>query len=64
MLVLTRELGGRIILHTAAGEVIEIQLLETRGAQARIGIHAPKSVIIAREEIDEALVAKRREMAG
>jgi carbon storage regulator len=48
MLVLTRKIGERIVLLD--GEII-ITVLEHRGRQVRIGIAAPPSVSIQREEV-------------
>ncbi len=48
MLVLTRTVGERLIINN--GE-IKISVLEVKGNQVRIGIDAPKSVAIHREEI-------------
>lgn len=51
MLSLTRRPNESITLYTSDG-VIEIQLSDIRGNQARIGIDAPKSIKIVRSEID------------
>lgn len=48
MLVLTRAVGERLIINN--GE-IKLSVLEVKGNQVRIGIDAPKSVAIHREEI-------------
>ena len=48
MLVLTREVGQRLVLGEAE---IFITVLEVRGNQVRIGIQAPFHVAINREEI-------------
>lgn len=48
MLVLTRSVGERLIIND--GE-IKLSVLEVKGNQVRIGIDAPKSVVIHREEI-------------
>jgi carbon storage regulator len=47
MLVLTRKPGQKIFI----GDDIKITLMEIRGNQARIGIDAPESFPICREEI-------------
>lgn len=47
MLVLTRKPDQSIMV----GEDIEITILEVRGEQVRIGIRAPKSVMIHRKEV-------------
>ena len=47
MLVLTRRVGERLRI----GPDIEVVVLEIRGREARLGITAPTSVPIHREEI-------------
>lgn len=47
MLVLTRKPGQRVYI----GDEVKITLMEIRGNQVRIGIDAPSSVRIYREEI-------------
>jgi carbon storage regulator len=47
MLVLTRRVGERLRI----GPDIEVVVLEVRGREARLGITAPASVPIHREEI-------------
>ena len=56
MLIITRRPGEKIIL----GEDISIQVMEIVGNQVRIGIQAPKSVPVYREEIWEAVLAENR----
>ena len=48
MLVLTRAIGEKLIVND--GE-IKLSILEVKGNQVRIGIDAPKSVTVHREEI-------------
>lgn len=50
MLVLTRETGQSL----AIGDTIEVAVLSVRGDQVRIGIRAPKEVLVLREELVEA----------
>ena len=47
MLILTRKPDETIII----GDDIKIQILNIRGNQIKIGIHAPKSVVVHRGEI-------------
>lgn len=47
MLVLTRRVNESIVI----GQDITITVLELRGDQVRIGIQAPRSVTVHREEI-------------
>jgi carbon storage regulator len=53
MLVLSRKIGERIII----AEGIEISVVDIRGGKVRIGIEAPQSVRIHREEVREGVVA-------
>lgn len=54
MLVLTRSVGERLIIND--GE-IKLSILEVKGNQVRIGIDAPRSVSVHREEIFERINA-------
>ena len=47
MLILTRKAGESIFI----GDNIKITVLDTKGSQARIGVEAPSSYKIYREEI-------------
>ena len=51
MLILTRKLGERITI----GDDIIVTLLEVRGSQVKLGIDAPESVSIHRQEIFERI---------
>lgn len=51
MLILTRKLGERL----AIGDDISITLLEIRGSQVKLGIEAPKSVVVHRQEVYERI---------
>lgn len=51
MLVLSRKTGEKIIIN----DNIEITVIETRGEFVKLGINAPKSVSIYREEIFEEI---------
>lgn len=51
MLVLTRRAGESIIIGTD----IVVTVLEVRGDQVRVGIDAPRSVTVHREEIFRAV---------
>jgi len=48
MLILTRKKGEAI----AIGDHIQVQVLNVKGGQVRIGIDAPREVQINREECD------------
>ena len=47
MLLLSRKVGESIII----GENIKLMVVEVRGGVVRIGIEAPKDVLIYREEL-------------
>ncbi len=47
MLILTRRLGESIQI----GDDIRITFLDIRGKQVRVGIEAPKEVVVHREEV-------------
>lgn len=47
MLVLTRKTGQKLLI----GSDVEVKILEIHGDSAKIGITAPKSVAIYREEL-------------
>lgn len=51
MLILTRKLGEKINI----GDDITVTLLEIKGAQVKLGIEAPKSIGIHRNEIYEKI---------
>jgi carbon storage regulator len=55
MLILTRRVGEAMKL----GEDITVTVLGVRGNQVRIGIDAPKSVAIQREEIYSTAITDR-----
>ena len=48
MLVLARRVGEEIVI----GDDIRVTVLEVRGSQVRLGISAPKSVRVLRQEIE------------
>lgn len=56
MLILTRRIGDAIII----GDNILITVLEIRGCQARLGIDAPKTLQVHREEIYQRILNERR----
>lgn len=47
MLILTRRIGETLII----GDDVKITVLDVKGNQIRIGIDAPKSLSVHREEI-------------
>ena len=60
MLILTRRVGESVMI----GDDVIITVLGVKGNQARVGIAAPKSVPVHREEVFERIQAiKNREGA-
>ena len=55
MLILTRRVGESVVI----GEDVTVTVLGVKGNQVRIGINAPKTVTVHREEIFERI--KREE---
>ena len=47
MLILTRKVGATLTI----GDNIEVTVLEVRGGQVRIGVSAPRDVVVNRKEI-------------
>lgn len=59
MLILTRKKGESIII----GDNIQIQVLNVKGGQVRIGIDAPREFQIFREEIDTSVTSGKVNVA-
>ena len=57
MLILTRRVGETVMI----GDEVTITVLGVKGNQVRVGINAPKSVSVHREEIYERI---KREQQG
>ena len=55
MLIVTRRIGERIMI----GSDVTVTVLGVKGNQVRIGIEAPKSVAVHREEIFERIKRER-----
>ena len=60
MLVLTRRANQSIMI----GHEIVVTVLEVRGDQVRLGIKAPRSIDVHREEIFAQLQQANRDAAG
>ncbi|HET7488083.1 MAG TPA: carbon storage regulator CsrA [Acidimicrobiales bacterium] len=60
MLVLTRQPNQSIVI----GDDIVITVLEVRGDQVRIGVRAPRSVSVHREEVYAAVVRANQASAS
>lgn len=56
MLVLSRREGQAIVV----GDNVVIRVVEMRGDHVRLGIDAPRSVIVHREEVAEEIKAENR----
>ena len=56
MLILTRRVGESVVI----GEDVTVTVLGVKGNQVRIGINAPKTVAVHREEIFERIKSGRR----
>lgn len=54
MLVLTRRQGEAIVI----GDNVVVRIVELKGDQVRLGIEAPRSVVVHREEIAEEIRAE------
>lgn len=60
MLVLSRRVGESIVIGTDT----VLTVLEVRGDQVRIGVDAPRSVVVHRKEVFDALAGANRDAAG
>ena len=60
MLILSRRVGESVII----GEDISITVLRVKGNQVRLGVNAPKSVAVQREEISERIKPAITVIAG
>jgi len=59
MLVLSRKLNERIII----GDDIVISVVEVRGDQVKLGIEAPRTVKVYRQEVFDAIQDENRRAA-
>lgn len=60
MLILTRKCGEGLFI----GDDIRITVLEIRGKQIRLGIEAPGSVVVLREEIYRRIQEENLQASG
>ena len=59
MLILTRRVGEKLII----GDDVTVTVLAMQGKQVRIGVNAPRSVSVHREEIYNKIVEEKRHQA-
>jgi carbon storage regulator len=59
MLILSRKINEKIMI----GDDISISIIEIRGDQVRIGVDAPKSVKVFRQEVFAAIKAENKAAA-
>lgn len=59
MLILTRRVGETLMI----GDEVTVTVLGVKGNQVRIGVNAPKSVSVHREEIYERIRQEREGQA-
>ena len=59
MLILSRKLNEKIMI----GEDISVSIIEIRGDQVRIGVDAPKTVKVFRQEVFNAIMAENKAAA-
>jgi carbon storage regulator len=57
MLILTRRIGESVVI----GDDIKLTVLGVKGSQVRLGIDAPKTVSVHREEIYERIQKEDQE---
>lgn len=60
MLILTRKLNEKVVI----GDGIVVSVVELRGDLVKLGIEAPKSVKVFRQEVYEAIQEENRRAAG
>ena len=59
MLILSRKINEKIMI----GDDISVSIIEIRGDQVRIGVDAPKSVKVFRQEVFDAIRAENKAAA-
>ncbi|MDR1143822.1 MAG: carbon storage regulator CsrA [Spirochaetaceae bacterium] len=59
MLILSRKINERIMI----GDDISVSIIEIRGDQVRIGVDAPKTVKVFRQEVFDAIKAENKAAA-
>ena len=59
MLILSRKVNEKVMI----GDDISVSIIEVRGDQVRIGVDAPKSVKVFRQEVFDAIKAENKAAA-
>ncbi|MCL2472965.1 MAG: carbon storage regulator CsrA [Treponema sp.] len=59
MLILSRKINEKIMI----GDDISVSIIEIRGDQVRIGVDAPKSIKVFRQEVFDAIRAENKAAA-
>jgi carbon storage regulator len=59
LLILTRKVGEAV----AIGDDIQVSIVEIKGTQVKLGIQAPKSIEVHREEIYQKIQEENRRAA-
>jgi carbon storage regulator len=59
MLILSRKINEKIMI----GDRVSVAILEIRGDQVRLGVDAPKTVKVYRQEVFEAIREENRAAA-
>jgi carbon storage regulator len=59
MLILSRKINEKIMI----GDDISVSIIEIRGDQVRLGVDAPKSIKVFRQEVFDAIRAENKAAA-
>jgi carbon storage regulator len=59
MLILARRVGETLMI----GDVVTVTVLDVKGNQVRVGINAPKTIAVHREEIYERIKCEQEAVA-
>ena len=60
MLILTRRVGEKLVI----GDNVTVTVLGVKGHQVRIGIDAPRDVMVNREEIYQRILKEKEALRG